>query len=464
MGKLYPIGLQEVLPGDVFRHSTSAMVRLSPMAAPVMHSMTIRIHHWFVPHRIVWDGFEDFITGGPDGMNADTIPTYEMVNAQPDNIGNFWGIPTGRHYVNALPTRGYNLIYNEYYRDQDLTPELAETNDWLATVAWEKDYFTTARPWEQKGPQVTIPLGGVAPVYGMGMDNFDSNTGELVDPNQLLGPWPAGDGRALYAIAGQSGEAPTPRVYTDLSDATAISISDLRRAFALQRFEEARAQYGSRYSEYLRYYGVRPSDARLDRPEYLGGAKTRVNVSEVLQTAPETGEQPTNEYGVGDLYGHGIGGISAPAYRRRFPEHGYVHSFISIRPKAVYQDMVDRHFLKRDKFDIFAKEMQYIGQQEVWQGELGDLTDPYTVFGYQDRYREYCESRSRVTGEFKDLLDYWHLARQFESNPALNSDFVKCNPSKRIFNVETNDVLWMMAQHKISALRQVVKTPIGKIY
>jgi len=462
MGKLYPVGLQEVLPGDTFRHSTSAMVRLSPMAAPVMHPMQIRLHHFFVPHRLVWDGFEDFITGGDDGMNADQVPfltaTTDDIPQEYTRLGSFWGVLPGDS-ISALPYRGHNLIYNEYYRDQDLVAELPEDNQAIQNVAWEKDYFTTCRPWEQKGADVTVPVTGTAPVRGLGYKQGDSYaTGISKTNDDSAGP----DGQYKAAFAHVAGAA--PHVYTDLSEASAVSVNALRRAFALERFQEARAQYGSRYSEYLRYYGVTPGDARLDRPEYLGGGRVRLNVSEVLQSAPETSADPSgSEYGVGDMYGHGIGGLRTPPYRRRFPEHGYVHSYLSVRPKAIYRDLTPRHFLKKDRFDFFTKEMAHIGQQAVWKGEIGKDTDPYEVFGYQDRYSEYTEAHSQVHGEFKNLLDYWHMARTFQNPPALNKEFITCEPTKRIFNIQSHDVLWMMIQHHISANRPVQKHAKGRI-
>lgn len=458
MGFLYPVGIQEVLPGDVFRHGTSVMLRLSPMAAPVMHPMQIRVHHFFVPHRLVWDGFEDFITGGPDGMDTSEVPQLTTFGSSRPDVWAFWGLQPDTPY-SALPTYGYNLIYNEYYRDQDLAGERDEEDMDVARIAWEKDYFTTARPWEQKGPDVTLPLGTQAPLAGdlrlKGSGGTSTYLAEGTGP--VFSP-------AIGGEVGPVGFDPDGGAYADLSSATAVSISQLKRAFALQRFQEARAQYGSRYAEYLRYYGVRPADSRLDRPEYLGGGKVRVNVSEVLQSAPETSADPLgSEYGVGDLYGHGIGGLNSRPYRRHFPEHGYVHTLLSVRPKAIYQDQVPRHFLKKGKFDFFQREMQFIGQQAVWKGELGDPTNLRETFGYQDRYREYMETPSQVHAEFKDILDYWHLGRQFQTPPSLNKDFLECNPSKRIFNVQTHDTLWMMVQHHITALRPVQRGHLGRV-
>lgn len=471
MGKLYPAGLVEVLPGDTFQHNSSMLLRLSPMAAPIMHPIQVRLHHWFVPHRLVWDGWEDFITGGPDGNDASTIPQRQIYNSNFNTkLHDYFGVSQaaandGATTVNALPYLGYNRIWNEFYRDQDLQSEVdPDTNNNVLGVSWEKDYFTTARPWPQKGEAVTLPLGTEADIRFSG-----SNLGEI----GVYGPT-GGDGRLIDNESGQSfiKWANTPpagggHLYTDLTNASAATVDDLRRAFALQRFAEARARYGSRYSEYLRYaYGVQPQDARLDRPEYLGGGKVNISISEVLQTAPETDSQIGTEFGVGDMYGHGIAALRSNAYRRTFLEHGYVFTLVSIRPKSIYMSGVPRHFWKLDREDFFQRELQHIGQQEVWNGELYGKAAASTLretFGYQDRYREYKEQPSQVAGEFRDVLDYWHMARKFDAQPVLNASFIDCVPDNRVFNVQTNHVAWMAVQHRLVARRAVQRSSMSKI-
>ncbi|AXH77388.1 MAG: major capsid protein [Microviridae sp.] len=468
MGELVPIGLTEVLPGDTIQQATSALVRVSPLLAPVMHPVQVRIHHWFVPHRIVWDEWEDFITGGPDGMNASAFPTKGPVVPE-GSLSDYLGVPTGSALqVSALPYRGYAMIWNEWYRDQDLQPELtiskasgvdATTNEALQNVAWEKDYFTSARPWTQKGPEITLPLGGVAPVSGLpgGAPSWDVGGGirelkatsgaDQVFWNSLAGA----DGPAVWA---------DPKLQADLSNASAVTINQLREAFALQRYEEARARYGSRYTEYLRYLGVKSSDARLQRPEYLGGGKQTIQFSEVLQTGPSAGDA-----GVADLKGHGIGAMRSNRYRRFFEEHGYVFSLLSVKPKTMYVQGLARTWNRRTKEDFFQRELQHIGQQEVFNKELyAHHTTPEGVFGYQDRYDEYRRSESTVSGEFRSQLDFWHYARIFASDPALNGDFIKSNPTKRVNAVQSEDVLWIMANHSIQARRLVAKTGSSFIF
>ncbi len=256
-----------------------------------------------------------------------------------------------------------------------------------------------------------------------------------------------------------------PDLKADLSAAQGVDINTFRRAFALQRYAEARARYGSRYTEYLRYLGVNPSDARLQRPEYLGGGRARVNMSEVLQTANVvTGEN--ERFGVGDLYGHGVASMRSNAYRRTFEEHGYCMTLLSVRPKVIWTDGIERTWLRLNKEDFWQKELEHIGQQEVWGGEVfvdDNTTDLHTTFGYQDRYREYREQQARIAGEFRNILDYWHLARDFAVAPVLNESFVECTPSKRIFNVQDQDTLWIAAQHRLVARRLVGRAGVSKI-
>lgn len=471
MGELVPCGLTEVLPGDTIQQATSALVRCSPLLAPVMHPVHVRIHHWFVPHRLVWDDWEDFITGGPDGMDASVFPTMTTPAGTGIAVGtlrDYLGIPTGVPNLehSALPLRGYALIWNEWYRDQDLQTELTistasgpdtTTNVALQNVAWEKDYFTSARPWEQKGPAITIPLGTTAPI----VRKNNAGTTKIYNSgtNTLSG---SAAGIAIDS-SGNPNVAGTQKMFdnsngieTDLSGASAVTVNILREAMALQRYEEARARYGSRYVEYLRYLGVRSSDARLQRPEYLGGGKQTIQFSEVLQTAE--GTDP-----VGDLKGHGIAAMRSNRYRKFFEEHGYIFSFMSVRPKTMYAQGLPRTWNRRTKEDFYQKELAHIGQQEILNKEVyAAHTTPNGTFGFQDRYDEYRRVESTIGGEFRSTLDFWHMARIFSSDPALNATFVKSVPTERTFAVPSTDVLWIMANHSVQARRLV--SPLGNSF
>lgn len=473
MGELVPIGLIEVLPGDTIQHSTSALVRCSPLLAPVMHPVHVHIRHFFVPHRLVWSKWEDFITGGPDGMDASVFPTINLTDATNPvgELPDYLGVPpvVGNIEVSALPFRAYAMIWNEYYRDQDLQAEVnnsngsgvdSVTNKLLLKTNWEKDYFTSSRPWEQKGPSITVPIGTSANVVSTGAGvTFKRNAPDASSTLRWqsgssdlgLSPAPPSSGDLMFG-------SPTG-LRADLTGASAVTVNVLREAMALQRYEEARARFGSRYTEYLRYLGVRSSDARLQRPEYLGGGKQTIQFSEVLQTAE--GTDP-----VGDLKGHGIGAMRSNRYRRFFEEHGYIVSLMSVRPKSMYMQGLPRTWNRRVKEDFWQKELQHIGQQEVLNKELyAKHATPDGTFGFQDRYDEYRRTQNTVAGEFQtSTLNYWHFARDFSSAPALNSAFVTCTPTERTFAVPSQDVLYVMAHHSIQARRMVAKTGSSFIY
>ncbi len=479
MGQLVPISTVEVLPGDTIQHNTNALVRVSPLAAPVMHPVSARIHHFFVPNRIIWDGWENFITGGPDGMDAQTVPQYTMTTegngSDPTGeLPDYMGVPiVNGMEINELPIRAFNLIYNEFYRDQDLAVERVQDDTSIPQIAWGKDYFTTCRPWTQKGPDITVPLGDKAPITGIGVQSgasYAASTPQVRESNGVARTYAAD--QLVTTDVPSAGEnvfieenpdfAGFPNIFADLANATGADINDVRKAFAIQRYQEARARYGSRYTEYLRYLGVNPKDARLQRPEFLGGGTTQLNFSEIMQTS--NGTDP--RFGVGDLYGHGIGAMRSNRYRRHIEEHGFIISLLSVRPRSIYNQSVHRQWLRLDKEDFYQKELAQIGQQEVLNSELFASTEANggrDTFGYQDRYMEYRSVPSGVSAEFRDVLNYWHMARDFASQPVLNQSFTDCVPTKRIHNEQTADALWITTQHKMVARRIVPRNASPRI-
>lgn len=478
MGELVPIGCYEVLPGDTVQQMTAALVRVSPLLTPVMHPVHVRIHHWYVPYRIIWEDFETFITGGPDGEDASAYPTFTATTITEGTLDDYLGVPPGNYagisglQFSALPHRAYNLIYNEWYRDQDLSPEAAlstasgadaTTARTLRKAAWEKDRFTSARPWTQKGPEVVVPIGDTAPVVSDG-------TNVSVVASGLTGTLGVAGSQATKQVhqVGAVADSNTMQwvntgMEADLSAATGVSINDLREAFALQRYEEARARYGSRYVEYLRYLGVRPSDGRLQLPEYLGGGRQTISFSEVLQTAPDTEADP--EIGVGNLRGHGMGALRSNRFRRFIPEHGVVLTLMSVLPKTMYTQGLARMWNRRTKEDFWQKELQHIGQEEIAKKEIyANQASNGDMWAFQDRYDDYRHHESTVSGEFRSTLNMWHYAREFSSAPALDASFVESTPTKRVNAVQTNDVLWVMARHSIQARRMVARTGKSFIY
>ena len=471
MGELVPVGLMEVLPGDTIQQATSALVRVSPLNAPIMHPVHIKIHHWFVPHRLVWTNWEKFITGGPDGNDTHSIPTITPNTGTGYAVGSladYLGLPTGvdDQPHSALPFRGYSLIWNEWYRDQDLQTALTvstadgpdmTTNITLQNVCWEKDYFTSSRPWTQKGSEVTLPLGTSAPVVGTTSNASPVYTTTGGGTHTIVSNAAGSTAIRLDANAAANSNLiwQDPKLKADLTTATAASVNTIREAFALQRYKEARARYGSRYTEYLRYLGVKSSDARLQRPEYLGGGKQTLQFSEVVQTATDS----LSAVGVGALRGHGIGALRSNRYRRFFEEHGYVFTFMYVLPKTIYGNGLQRHWSRTSKEDFWQKELEHIGQQEVLNKELywGD-SGPNDVFGYQDRYDEYRRQESSISGEFRNsTANFWHYARIFGSDVTLNSAFVKSDPTTRTYQSTSTDNLYVMVHHSIQARRMLSK-------
>jgi len=490
LGFLTPIGCVEVLPGDSIQHVTGCLTRAQPLATPPIHPVSQDIHHWFVPYRLLWENWETFITGGADGLGiaAADFPTINLNGRGASNMRalNGLGVPAGTYatdtYVSALPIRAYQLIYNEFYRDEDLIAEpaisLANGVDTTTSVslrfrAWEKDYFSTCRPWEQKGPDVTVSLGSTAPVYGDGkaLGLYDGTN--RYGLSSRAGTAELDTSSGAYGDAQGTAETPTNIVasmamgvvpdgdsglFADLASAVGIDVNDLRLALAVQRYQEARARYGSRYTEYLAYLGVRSSDARLQRPEYLGGGSSPLQFSEVLSTSSGS---------AGELYGHGISTGRTRAYRRFFEEHGVVISIYSAMPRTVYANAIQRMFLRRTKEDFWQRELQHIGQQIVTLGEVNfrNRGNDDGLFGYQDRYDEYRFTPSRLAGSFNEgvtgslLYPDWHFARQ--DNPTgvidpANGFNVNAVVPPDPFQADLNDAnLIVAAYHRMIARRLV---------
>lgn len=477
MADLIPILCEEVMPGDVFRNKSQVFLRLAPMIAPIMHRINVRVESFYVPYRLIWDDFPKFVTGGEDGLFTAMPPE---IYCQEGSKG-FFGSGTLADYlvnfpafdatatltaamgVSSLPFRAYQLIYNEYYRDQNLTPavQFSKTSGVdpssyaqltaLRKRAWEKDYFTSALPWPQRGPAVVMPIEGEGEV------EYLNNTKVFSSVTQNpLGGTPMASGAPNNLIVGGT-EARVENIDSINVTNSSVTINDLRRSVRLQEWLERMAIGGARFTEQIRaMFDVKSSDARLQRPEYLGGARNPVTISEVLSTFQD---EATGSVPQGNMAGHGYSAGSNFRFKRRFEEHGVVISLLSVLPRTAYQQGLSRVWTKQNKFDFPWPLLANIGEQEVknkevyWNGVEPTTQD--NTFGYQSRYAEYKFVPSSVHGEFRGNLDMWHMGRKFATPPALNTAFVEANPTQRVFNVIDEHVhkLYCHVHNDLSAIR-----------
>lgn len=440
-GYLVPIFVDEVLPGDTFNLNTTGFGRLATPLHPVMDNMFMETFFFFVPNRLVWDNWEKFNGEQTDpGDSTDfLIPVLSSYNPPENSLGDYFGLPTDvtlTGEISALPFRAYGLIYNEWFRDQNLVDSVdvsrgdgpdsgSDTNRQVLRRGKRHDYFTSCLPWPQKGDAVALPLGTTAPI------NFTGTTTETIgifgnngaDPNP--GTFNTSATRATYDSTIADGS-----LYADLSDATAATINELREAFQIQKMLERDARSGTRYTEIIQaHFGVTSPDARLQRPEYLGGGSSRINISPVPQTSSTDATTPQ-----GNLAGFGTVGFSNHGFTKSFTEHGHIIGLVSIRADLTYQQGLNRMWSRQDRYDFYWPALAHLGEQPVLNKEIyaqGTSVDN-DVFGYQERYAEYRYKPSMITGAFRSnaaaSLDTWHLSQDFQSLPTLNQTFIEENP------------------------------------
>jgi hypothetical protein len=467
MGEIIPVMAVDVLPGDKFTIESSHLTRMLPLVAPVMHNVKVKMRYFFSPNRLVWDNWEDFITG-PESATDVTEPTHPTIETTsiPSSLADYMGVNTSLGIggqdveVNALPFAHYQFIWNEYFRDQNLQDEVNyklvdgdnSVNGHLypkRKVAWQHDRFTSALPFTQKGPEVTLPVvqpGGridlsFDPIGNPGKIH-NSNNGSVI--NLPPGDFETnGSGIMFSANFGTLLAADiTASNYINASDLNiqAATINELREAMAIQKWLELNARTGNRYTEHIQaHFGVKPQDARLQRPEEFGGSVANLQFSEVLQTSQTTttGSDPSS---LGQIGGHGITASGSRKASYYAQEHGWVFAFMYVVPDTTYSQGVPAKFSKVDRYDYYQPLLAHIGEQPVKLKELyaQGTNDDENTFGYLPIYDEYRHEENSVHGLMKTSLEYWHMGRKFANPPALNASFIQSDPTDRIFVEQEN--------------------------
>lgn len=434
-GYLVPIFVDEVVPGDSFNLKAHGFGRLATPIYPVMDNLYVETFFFFVPNRLIWDNWEKF-NGAQDNPGDSTsylVPQLTLgsgVSIAGDSLYDYMGLPTGVNGIsfNNLHGRAYNLCYNEWFRDENLqdsvTVDKGDGPDNISDYTLLKrgkrhDYFTSCLPWPQKGDAVDLPLGATAPIQWA-----DSNVPAMNGVTANLGE----DGSGYMYVA--SYNSFRSDMVADLSAATAATINQLREAFQIQRLYERDARGGTRYTEILQsHFGVTSPDARLQRPEYLGGGKTPVSMQPIPQTSSTDATSPQ-----GNLSAMGTVGVEGHGFSKSFVEHGVIIGMACVFADLTYQQGMNRMWSRRDRWDFYWPALAHLGEQAVLNGEIytqGTSADQ-DVFGYQERYAEYRYKPSQITGKMRSnaagSLDVWHLSQDFSSVPVLNASFIEENP------------------------------------
>lgn len=511
-GQIIPVCCEEMVPGDTFKFGNEIVINFQPLLAPVLHEINVYVHYFFVPTRLIFDGWEDFITRGIDGNNATLLPRLRWVSSgvltdDSEKVGPYspydyfgfpliyssalgkWAFPgedtsypSDDDLVNGgdvpyfyrpllFPWRCMNLVWNEYYRDETLQEERDLDDLTLCYRNWAKDYFTSALPWQQRGTAPALPISGNLDVlWSISKSGSDSYNGADLNEELIAFMNDEDNPERLHLMTGaDSSFSPESlsnyaRGRVDLSDALTFDVSDLRLAFQLQKFMERAARGGVRYTEFLTsFFGVSPKDARLQRPEYLGGSKSPIMVSQVTSSA-ETSEAP-----LAKLAGKGLTADKNYIGKYTASEFGYLCGYMSAMPKPSYQQGVDRKWLRATFADFYFPQFAHLSEQPVTEEQIFaqygnskiDGIGNGTIFGYQAAYNEMRMNQNMVCGSLRDTLNYWHLGRIFDSPPSLNSDFITMDPErddmKRIFAVQNVPGMICNFANIITAIRPLPK-------
>lgn len=491
MGYLYPVMCDEVVPGDVFKIGADAVIRFAPMVAPILHEIMVKADFFFVPYRLIAGGtvnnnWEKFITGGQDGNDVTTRVTLGLLNMHDQTVqeGGLWdhlGIPPGvtlpaqdsDDSPSIYPAWAYNCIWNEYYRDPsyDSLHTLTTTSVYsradavLQYANWDADYFTRATGDTQRGTQPALPITGSTTAVFDGDVGIDwpaisaANAQSMTMDNTALVPFDASTKSTL-----EKGIAPKVGLdlnTVDLSSATSVTISDLRLAVQLQKWMERNMRAGYRYTEFLQaHFGVAPRDDRMNRPEYIGGIRQPVMISEVLQTSATAavGATETEITPQGNLAGHGIAAGNFYIGKYHVKEYGIIMGILSVTPRPGYSQGINRQWLRQTRYDYYHPEFANLSEQAIMNEEIYLDTveaDNIDVFGYQGRYDEMRVKHDMVAGAFRSTLDYWHLAREFAACPSPGTTFGKVDPTTvaRCFADTSGDNIYVHWGNSITAIR-----------
>lgn len=512
MGKLYPISIQEMVPGDTFKLGNEVVINLQPMNAPAYINLNWYCYAFFVPYRVLWSKWEEFITKGQDGDTTIELPKFERRQYITDSafryntLWDYFGfpvgvVPSGMSAPIDFPWRAYNLIWNEYFRDENLQDPVGTDpedktvafNTDVLNVNWGKDYFTAALPFAQRGTASALPITtDVSNLVSQG--SFESQLSVLDGSYeyQLYGqndtfPGVSGGSFKDAVIKGDDdmpgnffdtarplrvdGSVTSKTLPNQTVTSTSADVEDLRMMFAIQRWQEINARGGVRYTEFLRaQYGTSPRDERLQRPEFIGGCKSPIIVQNVLQQSNADNASVSQKTLVGTKYGQGMTADVNNLGTYYASEFGVMMIVAFLRPKTSYMQGINRQWLKNNTFDFFNPLFTSLGEQEVLNEEIfarsGD-SDPLkdknsnrSIWGYEARYNEMRYNADLVTGKMRPnkqtgeaSFDYWHLGRYFDTLPNLNGEFLKCNPDKRIFQATDEVGFICHIGNRIKALR-----------